>query len=286
MQRISSLVAALLLTMLVSGCAQNYYNIPRDTYEKKVRILGVAPLMVDASSDIRHQEKDQLVALLREANRANEKELVNQLRATGTYFAVRLLDPDADKLMQSLFERRELRQDAGVTYNKYFYKAAELRATIEKHGVDGLMLVTVSGMMKKEKVYSRNILAYLDSDYNVLSMTAQILDKDGALLWEYPNFKERTLNLPTFFSLQYPDFDEADANETDRVDVKTKTIGGIRRALIKTEEGKPAIAPAYKAIFADMASLQKPEFSFFGLFGNDKKREPAKSADQSATPKP
>ncbi|HSR35673.1 MAG TPA: hypothetical protein VLL73_00715, partial [Desulfurivibrionaceae bacterium] len=166
MQRIGTLLV-LLLAMLVSGCAQNYYSIPRETYEKKVRILGVAPIMVDGASDIRHPEKEQLVSLLKEANRANEKDLVSQLRTTGTYFAVRQLELDANQLMQSLFDRRERRQDAGVVYNKYFFKPAELRATIEQQGIDALMLVTVSGMMKKEKIYSRNILAYLESDYNV-----------------------------------------------------------------------------------------------------------------------
>lgn len=270
------LVLSLLLLLLVSGCAQNYYNIPRETYEKKVRILGVAPLLVDAGSDIRHPEKDALVALLKEANRANEKELIAQLRATGTYFAVRLLDQDADQLFQSLFERRERRDDAGVSYNKHFYKPTEIRATMEKNGIDGLMLVSVSGLLKKDKVYSRNLMAFLETDYNVMAMSAQILDKDGALLWEYPNFKLRALNFPTFIALQFPDFDEADANATDTVDVKTKSIAGIRRALLKTEGGKPVIAPAYKIIFEDMASLQKPEFSFATLFGTDKKTTAAK----------
>jgi len=273
--RLLRCASALLLLLAVSGCAQNYYNIPRETYEKKVRILGVAPLMVDAGSDIRHQEKDAIVALLKEANRANEKELVAQLRATGTYFAVRLLDTDADQLFQSLFERRERRDDAGVVYNKHFYKPAEIKAILEKNGLDGLMLVTVSGMMKKDKVYSRNLFAFLDTDYNVLSMSAQILDKEATLLWEYPNFKLRSLNFPTFLSLQYPDFDEADANVTDTVDVKTKTVAGIRRALLKSEAGKPVTAPVYQTIFEDMASLQKPELS---LFGTAKKPEPAKPA--------
>jgi hypothetical protein len=273
--RLLRCACSLLMLLMIGGCAQNYYNIPRDAYEKKVRILGVAPLMVDGGSDIRHPEKDAVVTLVKETNRANEKELVAQLRGTNTYFAVRLLDANPDQLFQSLFERRERRDDAGVVYNKHFFKPAEIKAVIEKNGLDGLMLVTVSGLMKKDKIYSRNLFAYLDTDYNVLAMNAQIFDKDATLLWEYPNFKLRSLNFPTFFSLQYPDFDEADANATDTVEVKTKTVAGIKRALLKTEGGKPVAAPAYKTIFEDMASLQKPEFS---LFGTTRKTEPAKPA--------
>ena len=50
----------------VQDAEAGYYNIPREAYEKKVRILGVAPIMVDADSDIRHPEKEKLVALLKE----------------------------------------------------------------------------------------------------------------------------------------------------------------------------------------------------------------------------
>jgi hypothetical protein len=249
------------------GCAQNYYNVPRETYEKKVRTLGVAPLFVDADSDIRHPEKEALVSLIKDANRKNEKELVAQLRDTGAYFSVRLLDDDAGPLFSTLFSRRERRDDAGIIYNKHFFKAEEVRNIITKNSLDGLLLVTVSGLTRKDKVYSSNFLSYLESDYNYLIVTAQILDADGNTLWEYPNFRQRALTFPMLFPLQYTDFDEAAANLNDQVDVRFKTIAGIGRALAKTEksavQGKE-VSTIYGTAFEDMVSLLKPEMKWFG----------------------
>lgn len=249
------------------GCAQNYYNIPRETYEKKVRVLGVAPLFVDAESDIRHPEKDSLVSQIKESNRKNEKELAALLKDTGVYFSVGLLPDDSDQLYSTIFFRRERREDAGVAYNKYFFKGPELKELIARNNLDALMVVVVSGLTTKDKVYSSNLLSYLESDYNYLIMTAQILDPDGNVLWEYPNFRQRTLSFPHFFPLQYPDFDEARANESERVEVKFKTIPGIGRALGKRENSSVQaglqVSNVYSSAFDDMISLLKPEFQWF-----------------------
>ncbi|WP_243369665.1 hypothetical protein [Geotalea sp. SG265] len=270
----------LLASLVTFGCAQNFYNVPREVYEKQVRTLGVAPIFVDADSDIRHPEKEALVNLVRENNRKNEKELVAQLRETGTYFAVRLLDDNAEQLYSTLFSRRERRDDAGVKYNKYFFKPEELKNLIAKNGVDAVMLVTVNGLTSQEKVYSSNLLSYLDSDYNYLAVSAQILDAEGNTLWEYPNFRQRSLSYPMLFALQYPDFDEAKANESDRVEVHFKTIPGIARAFAKMEaaRGKGQVSTIYNNIFADMASLQQPERNLFGGKKDDGKEQ--KGAEQ------
>ena len=95
-----------MIAYLSFGCSSNYYNIPRETFEKKVKILGVAPFFLDSESDIRHPEKETLVNLIKEYNRKNEKELVARLKETGTFFSVRLLDNDADRLyLDTMFER-------------------------------------------------------------------------------------------------------------------------------------------------------------------------------------
>ena len=179
-----------ILLLVLSGCAANYYNVPREAYEKKVRVLGIAPIMLDADSDIRHPEKGEVLKIIREANRKNEKELVEILKGTGEYFSVRFLDEEADQLYATVVSRRERRDDAGVVYNKYFYKPDELKKFIVKHNVDAVMLVTVSGITMLEKIYSNTKLAYLEDNYNNLIMTGQILDADGSLLWEYPNFRQ------------------------------------------------------------------------------------------------
>ena len=277
---------ALIVTALC-GCAQNYYNIPRDAYEKKVRVLGVAPIMVDAGSDLRHPEKEALVGLVRDANHKAEKELVARLKAKGGYFSVGLLDEDADQFFSRLFSRRERRDDAGVIYNKYFYKTTELKELLAKNTLDAVMFVVVSGLTRPDKIYSCNFLSYLESDYNYLVMSAQILDAEGNILWEYPNFRRRTLSFPALLPLQYPDFDEAAANSTDVIDVKFKSIPGITRAFNKTEESELVrglrYPTLYGTVFADMVSLQGPEQS---LFGNGKKPEKggeAKKEESGAT---
>jgi hypothetical protein len=257
-------LALLSMTVLFSsGCASNYYNIPRETFEKKVKILGVAPIFVDYDSDIRLPEKDTLVALIKDYNRKNEKELVARLKDTGTFFSVRLLDENADKLFSSILFRRERRDDASVVYNKYFYKLPELKELITRNGLDAVMLTVVSGLTRQDTVRSSNMVSYLEADYNMLIMTSQILDANGNILWEYPNFRENRPSLPAFIELQYPDFDEAKANETDKVELRFKTIPGITRVLKETEEsslqGNAKVSSAYTSIFSEMVALLKPE---------------------------
>jgi hypothetical protein len=248
------------------GCAHNYYNIPQETYEKKIRILGVAPILVDSDSDIRHPDKEPLLALVRNQNRKNEQELVSILKDTGVYLSVRMPEAQADDLFSSLLFRRERRTDAGVIYNKYFFKQQELKDLIQKSHLDALMVVVVSGLTSPEKIYSSNLLSFLESDYNYLVMTAQILDADGAILWEYPNFQKRLLSYNPLINLQYPDFDEAAGNTTDKVDVKFKTIPGIARAFDKSTSSSVKdvkVSRLYIDVFDDMASLLKRKFRWF-----------------------
>ena len=136
--------------------------------------------------------------------------------------------------------RRERRDDASVVYNKYFYKLPELKELITRNGLDAVMFTVVSGLTRQDSVRSSNLVSYLETDYNFLVMTSQIFDANGNILWEFPNFRENRPSLPAFFELQYPDFDEAKANETDKVEIKFKTIPGIARAFNKTEESSSA----------------------------------------------
>jgi hypothetical protein len=252
-------VLFVVLALFVSGCAQNYYNVPRETYEKKVRVLGVAPIMLDADSDIRHPDKGAVLTVIHEANRKNEKELVEILKNNGEYFAVRFIDDEAGQIFTRIVSRRERRDDAGVVYNKYFYKPEEIRKYIQQNNVDAVMLVTVSGISMLEKIYSNTKLAFLEENYNNMIMTAQILDADGTVLWEYPNFRQRFLTYSTLFALQYPDFEEARANLTDQVKVKYKSVPGISRAFAKNEgssvNSAKQVSTLYNKQFADMNSF-------------------------------
>jgi len=273
-----------LLMLAVTGCAANYYNVPREVYEKKVRVLGVAPIMLDAESDIRAPEKGEVLRIIREANRKNEKELVEILKGSGEYFSVRFLDEEADQLYATIVSRRERRDDAGVVYNKYFYKPDELKKFIGRHNVDAVLLVTVSGITMLEKIYSNNLLAYLEDNYNNLIMTGQILDADGSLLWEYPNFRQRFPTYAPLFALQYPDFEESRANLTDKVNIKHKSIAGIGRAFAKSEtssgKGSRQVSVLYNKQFADMTALLQ---YFRNPFDEKKPVNPA--APPAAAPK-
>lgn len=279
MYRIVRCIAPIALLLTALGCAQNYYNVPRESFEKKVRVIGVAPIFVDADSDIRLPDKEALVNLVKDANGKNGRGLVSLLKEKGGFFAVRALTDDPDKLFAELMFRRERRDDADIAYNKYFFKGDALRDLITRNNLDAVMVVVVSGLTNRDRIYSSNLFSYLESDYNRLIMTAQILDADGVVLWEYPNFRQRHLSFSPLLVLQYPDFDEARANESDKVEVKFKTIPGIARAFGKsTEVNGVKVSRLYDSIFDEMMTVLGPEPD---PFGTKKNTQP-----QQASPKP
>jgi hypothetical protein len=268
MRNLIKLALLLTATCTIFGCAHNYYNIPQETLEKRVKTIGIAPIFTDAESDIRHPEKGSIVALIQAFNEKNEKELIGRLRSTGTFYAVRQVEGDPTRLFSSLMASRERRDDAGIIYNKYFYRKDELKQLLSDNGLDAILFVTVSGLTRQGKVFSSNYLSYLETDYNYLTMSAQMLDRDGSTIWEYPNFKRNPLSYPLFFSLQYPDFDEATANLSEKVDVKFKTVAGVTAAFAKTEKSAiangPPVSSLYAAQFEEMLSLLKTYQPLFG----------------------
>ncbi|GAM09185.1 hypothetical protein OR1_01459 [Geobacter sp. OR-1] len=282
MMRFFTFLLLALVALFATGCSHNYYNIPRESYEKKVRTLGVAPLFTDADSDIRHPDRDMLVALIKDFNRKNEPELVAGIKNSGNYFSVTLLNEDPDKLFANIFFRREKRDDAGIVYNKYFYKGPEIRELITKNNLDALLLLVVSGITTRENIYSSNLMSKLEADYNYLTISGQIIDSEGNVLWEFPNFRQRRLSYPRFIALQYPDFDEANANETDKVDVKFKTVQGINRSLGKSSPSQlrrnAAVSDVYASIFDEMVAMLRHPTSPFG--GEKKESPPAQPRQQ------
>lgn len=226
MRRLLFLLPILLLSF---GCAQNHFNVPTENFADKVKVLGVVPIIVDAGSDIRHPQKDQLISLVTGMNRRHEQQFVRKLKETGNFYTVALMDGDPDQIFASLLYRREKRDDATIRYNKYFWKNDELREYLRRNNLDAVMLIVVSGLGRVDKVSSSTLLSSLTSEYNYLIMTAQIMDANGAILWEYPNFRRRLLTYYPMIALQYPDFSEAEANLSAAAEVKFKTIEGITR---------------------------------------------------------
>jgi hypothetical protein len=263
---------------LFTGCSQNRFNVPVETFANSVRVLGVAPIIVDANSDIRHLQKDQLVLLLAELNRKFEGQLVRKIKDTGDFFATSLLDGEPLEVFGKLYSRRERRDDAAIVYNKYFWKNEELRSYIQKNNLDAVMLIVISGLTKTDKVSSYALMKSMTSDFNYLIMTAQVVDANGTVLWEYPNFRQEILSFEPLINLEYPDFSEADANLSSSASVKYKTIEGIRRALelrskdwLRRETQEPEI---YGKQFEEMVSLLK--------FDRDKKKMTPPSATEPA----
>ena len=248
-------------TML--GCAQNHFNIPAENYAEKVKVLGIAPIFVDADSDIIHPQKDQVLPIIADLNRKYEPLLVRKLQSTGNYYAVTLLADEPRQLFSSLMARREKRDDADTQYNKYFWKNDEIGAYIKKNRLDAVMVIVVSGLTKNNKIYSSNLLTSLETNFNFLMMTAQILGPDGTVLWEYPNFRGRLLPYYPLVNLQYPDFSESEANVSRKIEVRFKSPDGIRRTLeqkksdlLLRETQEPEV---YGRLFDEITSLIKHE---------------------------
>lgn len=275
MKRLLLVVA--LVAGCLSGCAQNYFNVPTEHFADKVKVLGIAPIMVDSDSDIKYPQREELIQLVTDFNRMYESQLVRKLKGTANFYTVALLDNDPRQLMSSLVFRREKRDDASIQYNKYFWKSDELRDLIRKNGLDAVMFVVVSGLTKTEKIFSSNLLSSLTTDYNYLTMTAQIVDESGTVLWEYPNFRRPFLDYAPLINLQYPDFSEADANLSHAAEVKFKTMDGIRRAFMKKRSDvlfRETLDPEiYGGQFDEMISLIK--------YDSDKARK-----DKTAPPAP
>lgn len=274
-------IAVILISGMISGCAQNHFNVPVDNFAEKVKVLGVIPIIIDTDSDITHPQKEQLLQIVTDMNRKYEQQFVRKLKGTGNFYTVALMDGDPQKIFSSLLFRREKRDDATVQYNKYFMKNEELRDYIKKNNLDAVMLIVVSGLTRTDRIFSSNLLTSLTSDYNFLTMTAQILDPNGTILWEYPNFRRRILTYYPLINLQYPDFSEADANMAGKANLKFKTLEGIQRALDKKRKDlllrETQETEVYGKQFDEMLDLLKYDSEA------DKKSSPASTTEKPRT---
>lgn len=246
---------------VLSGCAQNYFNVPAENFAENVRLLGIAPIFIDDDSDIIHPQKDLLMPIISDLNRRYEPLLARKLQSTGNFYGVTTLADDPRQLFSTIMSRREKRDDASIEYNKYFWKNDAIGAYIKNNHIDAVMVVVISGLTKNSKIYSSNLLTSLENNFNFLTMTAQIIGSDGTVLWEYPNFRRQLLTYTPLVNLQYPDFSESEANLSRETAVRFKSPDGIRRTLEKKkvdllfrETQEPEI---YGKFFDDMTSLIK-----------------------------
>lgn len=267
MKKMIVLLTGLFMMMSVNGCAHNFYNVPQETLAENVKVLGVVPVMIDTETDVRHPQKDELFTLLMNTNRTYERSLATLLKKKNSFYTVLQLDNDPKAVFTSILARRERRDDASIQYNKYFWKQDAIADLIKKNSVDAVMVVVISGITKRDRVYSDTFFNYLDADYNMLIMTAQVLDAKGNILWEYPNFIKKPMSVQLsyepLFSLQYPDFNAAKANLNPKIEVKFKTLEGIKRAFNKRTQDwlfrETGDSELYMQQFEEMVSMMEIE---------------------------
>jgi hypothetical protein len=110
--------------------------------------------------------------------------------------------------------------------------------------VDGLLIMVLQGVQHEEKRWSRNTFEYLTTSYNDIMATASVVTADGQRVWAL-NGASATLQ-----PLQYPDFDEAYYNRTEKVRLKFISYDGLEKSLIppRAQENKktpPETLPAW-----------------------------------------
>ncbi len=221
----------LLLLLSLTACAGGRFHLPKDEYSARVKTLGVVPILVDAGS-FSHPRSAELVTLLQRHNRGKEAVLVERLRRKERYFDVRRVEGDPAVLFRRLVAGSRLRGEGGRLYRDYSFNAREVAEVAADYVVDGLLLVIQSGIERVETRRDRIPVNYLEAPYQSVQVRAMVVLPDGTIAWEYP-----AQGSATFLDLQYPDFDEAYYNRTDRVKIKFITLDGLDRVLGETADG-------------------------------------------------
>ncbi len=237
------LFAGCLVLVLIAACGGGRYQIPRDEFKQQVRTLAVLPILVDQESNIRHPEAKQVVELLRRHSEGREERLTEMLRDAGTFFDVREVTQKPEELAQRLLIRAP---SAGEGELPYAFSGPAARRLTEEYVVDALLMIVLHGRDVTEKRWDRTRLNYLEAPYNGILAAAVVVDRSGTVLWRMDDGAGRL-----FFTLQYPDFDEARYNKTQNVALKFLTLEGIERTLAESEGGLLG-RKDYPELYADL----------------------------------
>lgn len=267
----------LLVALLLSGCSGGFFKIPKEEYRQTVRTLGVLPLLVDEASTITHPEREEVVALLRRTSAGQEGRLMELLRAQKAYFDVRPVTGDPRQLFASLVKTVRLRGEGEKLYRHYDFTDATVASLAQRNVVDALLVVILNGVERSEKRWDRMHLNYLEASYNDVVATAAVVLPSGEIVWEYPGEEG-------FLPLQYPDFDEASYNKTDRVRVKYITPVGLERTLAEQDRGllgKKAFSRRYQDLFDSMVAALRPGLPLPNPF---KAKEPPATGETGKQP--
>ena len=215
----------ILILISLAGCTNAAYKIPQREYRQQVKTLGVLPLLVDGRSTIVHPEAEAIVRLLRRVAEGRSPQLVETLRAGKGYFDVRLVQEPPVLLAEKLL-RSGQRDSQGLPIG-FELDIQYLKDLCQRTAVDGLLIMVLQGVEHEEKRWSRNTFEYIKTSFNDIMATASVVTADGQRVWAL-NGADATLIQP----LQYPDFDEAYYNHTEKVRLKFISYPGLEKSMI------------------------------------------------------
>ncbi|WP_303721137.1 hypothetical protein [Malonomonas rubra] len=241
------------LVLFLASCGWGKYQVSKQTYQEKVQVLGVLPLLLDTAAPFDYPQKQNLFALLRRSIANKHEMLVEQLREEKGYFDVRLLAGDSELLALSLLAGEKPADPAGRPQG-YHYNQQSVAEIARQNVVDALLVVVFSGEQIEESRRSRTLLESLQTTYNDIMATAAVVDRNGQVLWEMVGRDAVHAVL-----LQYADFDEAYYNKTDLVQVKYIDLSGIEKALGENDaEGNQKLPEVYRKLFSRIVSSISP----------------------------
>ena len=255
MRRITIIMLA---AVFLVGCGGKSFQISKEEYSQKVRTLGVLPLLVDDGSEIMHPDKERLLSLIKENNRGKVGYLIAQLKEQKNYFDVRYVPGDPDFVFNGLIRGSDFQASKNGMERRYAVNNGFLAELSQKNLVDAYLVIILHGTMLPQKRWDRTRLNFLESEYNVIIENAFVTLPNGQVVWEY---KGKAAD--AFLTLQYPDFDEAHYNKTNKVKVKFISLDGLERTLqeasglVQKDEKYPK---PYMELFSRISSELKVGF--------------------------
>lgn len=194
-------------------------------------VLAVLPVMMDDGSTITHPKADEVIQLLQWHNRDKEDYLVLKLKEENLFFDVRKAGGDPAVILPALVQGREVVGTDKNRYRQYAFSPGALYKVSQNTVADQLLVIIMSGQVQKERRRDRNLVDYLETDYNSIVIDAVLLTPEGRELWRYG-----TPAGEAWLPLQYPNFDDAHYNLSDTVPLMPLQIEGLERQLVKKEK--------------------------------------------------
>lgn len=245
--------AGLIIFLVLTACSSGTFNVPKREYQSRVQVLGVVPLLVDSNRPLNYPNSAEVYDMLRRSAQNKHFHLTEQLRAKKGYFDVRPLDINPDLTGLSLLSRGGRYDDTGRPLG-YQLDVATVAALAQQNVVDALLIVVFSGEQIDENRRSRTKLETLRTTYSSILATAVVVDRAGNVLWELTGDDSFVA-----VNLQYPDFDEAYYNRTNRVQVKNVTVTGAERIIAGDSEVETAEpSRMYRELFSKIVSGISP----------------------------